>query len=86
MGLLLYRCAPELTTADIEREMDQSKAQGQKEGDAKDLGLGQLMTALLYSGRADKGTMCPVLINRLRSSDGKRVVDALRNLMVKWED
>jgi hypothetical protein len=45
-----------------------------------------MIKAMTFAGRDTAAPVCPVLVDRLRSSDGKRIADALRELMTSWVD
>ena len=48
--------------------------------------LGDLMTSVLIGGKDTQAEVCPVLVARMRSSDGRRIVDSVRGLMQSWDD
>jgi len=76
---------PSMTEGDIQAEIDKSKTP--REGDGKDGALiGGLLTSLMFGGRDTQASICPILANRLRTSDGRRIVDTMRSLMQGWDD
>jgi hypothetical protein len=79
---------PSLSSAEIDRRLEQSKAQD--EASAKKnpnaMPTASLLTILAYSGRDTAGRLCPVFMLRLRGPDGRRVADAIRAQMQGWSE
>jgi hypothetical protein len=83
---------PEMSRAEIERKMKESEdlLKAPKPDGTKDNGVGQivgsLMTSMLYNGKDTQAQVCPVLVVRMKSSEGRSVVDGVRAQMKAWDD
>lgn len=76
---------PEMSSDDIEstiKKLSAPKDDGAPDGAA----VMGLLWALLLAGRDTAAQICPVLVVRLRSSDGRRIADLVRSEMVSWDD
>lgn len=70
--------AKEKDAADVEK----AKAAGKEPG----MPVGMLVTALAMGGRHQQASVCPVYALRLRSSQGRQLVDAVKASMQSWDD
>jgi len=84
---------PSMTRADIDRHIEEATkrdeetaAKARAEGKQPGMPVGVLVTAMTFSGRDTAASVCPVFALRLRSSGGRRIVDALRSEMTTWDD
>ncbi len=87
---------PEMTKAEIDaKQAEAARTQEEQAAAAKARGeesngmgmiLGTLMTSMLYVGKDLQATVCPVLTARMRSSEGRAVVDGVRAMMKSWDD
>ena len=68
-----------------EEQAAAAKARGE-ETNGMAMVMGTLMTSMLYSGKDLQATVCPVLSARMRSSEGRTVVDGVRAMMKSWDD
>jgi hypothetical protein len=71
---------PEMTKADIEAKMEEAKRQDEQQP-GKGLPVGSLLTAITFAGRDQAGRMCPVFALTLRSPEGRKLADAIRQMM-----
>jgi hypothetical protein len=76
---------PSMTAGDIEEQMNKM-AQPKEGSDKGENIMGSLMGALIYAGKDTQATLCPVMVNRLHSSDGRKIVDQIRSMMVEWTE
>ena len=87
---------PEMTKAEIDAKVAENtllyeeqaaaaKARGEETNGMAML-MGTLMTSMLYTGKDLQATVCPVLTARMRSSEGRAVVDGVRAMMKSWDD
>lgn len=82
---------PEMTRDQIEREQakqcKESEAQ-MKEDPKGGMGavVGTLLTSILYAGKDTAAQVCPVLVVRMRSSEGRAIADSVRAQMKAWDD
>jgi hypothetical protein len=74
---------PGMTSGDIDEQINKMTKKTEEEG--KDTFLTQLMATIIFAGKDTSATLCPVFVNRLHSSDGRKVADAIRDMMQKWE-
>ena len=84
---------PSMSRAEVDAEIEKSKAadeaaaeKAKAEGKDGGLPLGVLMTTMMLSGKQNAATCCPVFVVRLRSSDGRTIVDGLKDAMREWDD
>lgn len=84
---------PDLTREEVKQQMADAVQKDKQDADAAraegketTLPVGVLLTALTVGGKDTSAQVCPVLVARLRSSDGRRVVDAVRCQMQAWDD
>lgn len=76
---------PAMTTGDVEEALNPDTIWDEA-GEGEGFLLVAMVKAMTFLGRDTDAPVCPVLVDRLRSSDGKRIADALRELMVSWAD
>jgi hypothetical protein len=76
---------PAMTTGDVEEALNPDTIRGEA-GEGEGSLLVAMIKAMTFAGRDTAAPVCPVLVDRLRSSDGKRIADALRELMTSWVD
>jgi hypothetical protein len=80
-----------MTKDQIEREQarqrEQSEAQMREDpkGGAGAI-MGALLTSILYAGKDTSAQVCPVLVVRMRSSEGRAIADSVRAQMKAWDD
>lgn len=79
---------PSMTSAEVKtkvgeaRRTDAEKAQeARAKGQEPGLPAGALMTILALGGRDKQAEICPVMALKLRTADGRGVVDALKEHM-----
>lgn len=84
---------PEMTRADVDAEMARAKQQDEDsrlkalaEGRDAPLPMGVLITSIAFGGKQHSATCCPVFVVRLRSSDGRVIVDGIKDAMREWDD
>lgn len=78
---------PTVTRADIERQIEEAKQQDEAlDPERKKAPMGMLLTAITMGGRDQMGTLCPVFALRLRSPDGRRLMDTVRQTMQGWTE
>jgi hypothetical protein len=75
---------PTMTKADIENTLEQMAKKSEESGG--DSFQSMLMGTLIFAGKDDAATLCPILTNRFQTSDGRKIADALRKMMQEWED
>lgn len=63
-------------------EHDRALARGEQ---PPGMPVGMLLTALTMAGRDSQAQVCPVFAARLRSSDGRVIVDGIRAQMTGWD-
>ena len=76
---------PAMTTGDVEDALDPDRIMSET-GEGEGFLFAAIVKAMTFVGRDTSAPVCPVLVDRLRSSDGKRIADALRELMTSWVD
>lgn len=76
---------PAMTTGDVEDALDPDNIMSET-GDGEGFMFAAMVKVMTFVGRDTSAPVCPVLVDRLRSSDGKRIADALRELMTSWVD
>lgn len=76
---------PAMTTGDVEEALNPDTIRGET-GEGEGFLFAAMVKAMTFVGRDTAAPVCPVLVDRLRSSDGKRIADALRELMTSWVD
>lgn len=76
---------PAMTTGDVEEALDPNTIR-EEVGKDGDFLFASVLKAMTLGGRDTAAPICPVLADRLRGSEGKRIADALRELMVSWAD
>jgi len=74
---------PTMTAGDIEDQINKMTKKTEEKG--QDGLMTSVMATLMFSGKDTTSTLCPVFVNRLHSSDGRKIADALRDMMQKWE-
>lgn len=73
---------PDMTRDEVTRGIENIKAAALRNGCGRgDVAAAQITAIAIYGGRDSAGAMCPVLIARLRSPDGRQVLDQIRALM-----
>ena len=79
---------PSMTSAEVKTQLDEAMAKDKRHADEKKargeepgMPVGGLLTALMLSGRDTAAQICPVLAMRLRTSEGRELVDGLKNRM-----
>ena len=83
---------PSMTRQDIEKQQKEAEVKDkQHAAEAKARGessmpFGTLLTVMTLSGRDIAADVCPVVAMRMRSSQGRGIVDALRSQMSAWDD
>ena len=84
---------PSMTKADVDQQIAQATEQDKRhaeertaKGQEPGMPMGSLLTALMFGGRENTATVCPVFALRLRSSGGRRIADGLKDLMARWDD
>lgn len=85
--------APAMTARQVEQHIAEARAKddadaAEKRARGEDAGLpvGSLLTVLAIGGRDLTAQVCPVLSVRLRSSDGRKIADAIKSQMQGWEE
>ena len=76
---------PAMTTGDVEEALNPDTIRGET-GEGEGFLFAAMVKAMTFVGRDTAAPVCPVLVDRLRSSDGKRIADSLRELMTSWVD
>jgi hypothetical protein len=71
---------PAMTKADIQAKMAEAERRD-KQQLGKELPLGSLLTAMTFGGRDQAGRMCPVFVLTLRSPEGRKLADSVRQMM-----
>jgi len=86
---------PEMTRAEVDAKIEGSNRQAEAQMDkaraeGKEGGMGAiidaLMTSVIYGGKDTQATACPVFVARMRSSNGRVIVDRIKELMQAWDD
>ena len=86
---------PSMTREDVDRQLEESKrsdedAIAKSKAEGKDAGLGGIMgtllTSMMVSGKDTQAQVCPVLVARMRGSEGRKIVDGVRSQMQTWDD
>jgi hypothetical protein len=75
---------PEMSAGDVSQKINESAEAAKAAG--ADVGAATLMAVVVFAGKDTSLQACPVLAIRLRSSDGRKAAEAVRNLMQNWED
>jgi hypothetical protein len=73
---------------EYDRESEKSAEKMRAEGKEPGMGslLGGLMTTIVFGGKDTAADICPVLVVRMRSSEGRAIVDSVRGQMKDWND
>ena len=75
---------PQMSAADVEQNIE--KAKFDKDGQEKeDAMFSMIMSTMLFAGKDLQANLCPILTNRLHSSDGRKIADTIRTMMQEWE-
>jgi len=79
---------PSMTSFDIENQINKMKEEDEKasEKDGTNHFMGAMMGTILFTGKDTQATLCPIVVNRLQTSDGRKIVDSIRDMMQEWED
>jgi len=84
---------PSMTSAEVEQAMAESKAKDEEEsarkraaGEQVGMPVGSLLTTIIMSGKDSQAELCPVFSARLRSSQGRSIVDGFKAQMAGWDD
>jgi hypothetical protein len=84
---------PTMTKAEVDAKIAEATDQEDKRlaearASGKDGGfpVGAIMTALIFGGKEQSASICPVFALRLRSSGGRRIADDLKASMQGWDD
>lgn len=73
---------PAMSAADIDEYIEKAKAEDEaRDPSGKNVGMGTLMTTLMFAGKDSSGQMCPVFSARLKSPEGREIADAIRKTM-----
>ena len=81
---------PEMTKDDIHQRINGPEDEiADGEADANKA-VNQIMktvfNTILFSGKDTQAQVCPVLVVRMKSSDGKRIADSMKDQMKSWDD
>lgn len=85
---------PDMTSGDIADRLKEAAAMDKATvaerpevaGEPGGAVVATLMTAMIYAGRDTSFQACPVLALRLRSGDGRKFADLVKNTMQSWEE
>lgn len=84
---------PEMSKADVDAKLAEAQtedaarlAEAKAKGEQGGMPMGTILTALSMGGRHQQAKVCPVFVVRLRSSNGREVVDGLKAQMRAWDD
>jgi len=84
---------PSMTSAEVQQLQAKAKAKDEAEmeaarmrGETPSMPMGTLMTALVFAGKDEQATLCPVFSARLRSSQGRVITDGFKTQMTNWDD
>jgi len=84
---------PAMTTAEVNALQAKAEAKDKAEmeaarirGEEPNLPMGTLMTAMIFAGKDEQATLCPVFSARLRSSQGRQIADGFKTTMTNWDD
>jgi hypothetical protein len=84
---------PSMTRDEIDAEQEKARrkdedarAEKQAKGEDPGMPMGMLMTAVMLGGKDTAATVCPVVAMRMRTSQGRKIVDSLRAQMTGWDD
>ena len=84
---------PEMTKAEIDKALEdakvkdeESRAKAVAQGKEPGMPMGMLLTAVTMGGRDTQASCCPVFVLRLKTSQGRSVVDTLKAGMQSWDD
>lgn len=79
---------PSMTTEEVKRQIDEASAkdktlarEAELKGEKPAMPVGSLLTAITLGGRDTSAGVCPVLAMRLRTPDGRTIVDSLKSSM-----
>lgn len=82
-----------MTKGDVEKIMKEAEekdrlqaVQAKAEGKKPQMPVGMLLTAVTMGGRDTQAACCPVFALRLRSGQGRTLVDQLKGRMTAWDD
>jgi hypothetical protein len=75
---------PEVSAAEIRQKIDESAESARARG--SDPVVVTVMATLVLAGRDTALQVCPVLAVRLRSADGRKAAEAVKNLMQNWDE
>ena len=82
-----------MSSADIQRELDQAKIQDERyaekaalEGKPAPLSMGSLLMTVMMGTKDLEALVCPVFTLRMRSSRGRVIADLVRETMLTWDD
>jgi hypothetical protein len=84
---------PSMTKSEIDKLMEDAEVKDREaaeqrklRGEEPGMPVGMLLTTVTFAGKHQQATLCPVFTIRLRSSQGKRMVDDFKNVMQGWDD
>jgi hypothetical protein len=77
---------PSMTAGDIDREIKTATTKATESNEKNDGLMASIFSTLIFAGKDTTGELCPVFVNRLHSSDGRKVADTLREMMQGWAD
>lgn len=75
---------PEMSAGDIRQKIDETAEAAKTAG--HDAGTAVLTATVIYAGKDTALQACPVLAVRLRSADGRKAAEGVKNLMQNWND
>lgn len=86
---------PAMTAGEVDGKIEEAKLSAEADvktarAEGREYGMGSLVatmvTTMLYAGKDTQADMCPVFALRLRSSEGRVLVDVVRDRMKSWDD
>lgn len=75
---------PAMSSDEVKQRIEEAQAEDlarQQAAPERGMPVGMLMAAMVFSGRDQRGEMCPVFALRLRGSGGRGISDSLKSLM-----
>lgn len=84
---------PTMSSAEVKalqteaEEKDRAETEAARlRGEEPKMPMGSLMTAMVFAGKDEQATLCPVFSARLRSSQGRVIADGFKTQMTNWDD
>lgn len=81
---------PTMTKQDVDTRIEEAKAKDEAKDKASPnlsgMPINMLMNLVAFASKDIEAMVCPVFAMRLRSSEGRDIVDGLKDTMKAWND